>query len=735
MGTDSPSLAKLPRAPPQGGFEAMIGLPRPRPLYLLGLVAVSVAMVLLPLIYVGFIAAVAGLTYWHATEHAWLLARPSLLGVLAYVSPLVAGAVVVIFMIKPVFARRRTSEISVAVEPAHAPRLYAFAGAVAACLGAPAPRTIEVAIYPNAAASFQGGLRGVIRGRLVLTVGLPLVGGLDTRQLAGVIAHELGHFSQRAGMRLTWIVRTINAWFLRVVYERDAWDDQLARLGEDGGSLVAGIGALARFGVWLGRGILWALMWIGHAIGCLMLRQMEYDADRCEIRLAGSDAFASTIRRLGQLVEGAARAERQLDAARAAHRLPDDVPGLVVSNADCPPPPGHLESPPQRRRTRLFDTHPSDEARLARARAEAAPGVYRVEAPAAGLLDNFDVLCKWVTLACYRRRFGNRVRVESLVPLTTVTKQQQAIDFGERAARRYFQGLLNPWRPWVVADALDDIPVPVPGAVPGAGAALADLRTRLLACAGAGRQALDGCLHAINDLAHARQVARLLGAGFQVDLASLPLPTADRTGLDAVRRRAEQTLADVDRVLRPVEDIVVARLRLALGLLRRPAAESRAAAGALAANARRALEGLRAWREIAPELPQLHDRSTALSLLLGGAVRRADDEVYVDRVRRTAEDIHRHLNHLHAVLRHADDPLAHAEGERSMATVAIGAPPVAWDVSGLHETARASLDKLLELYARMMGRLALVAERVEKACGLAPLPDPVLSPAPAAQRA
>lgn len=56
---------------------------------------------------------------------------------------------------------------------------------------------------------------------LVLTIGMPLVLGLSLRQFAGVLAHEFGHFSQGAGMRLTFIIRTISVWFTRVVYERD----------------------------------------------------------------------------------------------------------------------------------------------------------------------------------------------------------------------------------------------------------------------------------------------------------------------------------------------------------------------------------------------------------------------------------------------------------------------------------------------------------------------------------
>lgn len=60
-------------------------------------------------------------------------------------------------------------------------------------------------------------------------IGMPLVAGLDMRQFAGVLAHEFGHFSQGVGMRLTYIIRSISHWFTRVVYERDSWDEWLAR--------------------------------------------------------------------------------------------------------------------------------------------------------------------------------------------------------------------------------------------------------------------------------------------------------------------------------------------------------------------------------------------------------------------------------------------------------------------------------------------------------------------------
>ena len=60
---------------------------------------------------------------------------------------------------------------------------------------------------------------------------------------------------------------------------------------EDQGLLALFAVWLARFGVWVGRRVIWLLMWTGHALGSFLSRQMEYDADLCEIRMCGSESF------------------------------------------------------------------------------------------------------------------------------------------------------------------------------------------------------------------------------------------------------------------------------------------------------------------------------------------------------------------------------------------------------------------------------------------------------------
>src|SRR5689334_16515105 len=77
--------------------------------YRLGLLVVALAMLLLPLVYLGVIALAATGVWWHLTRHAsWVQDGGSGIQwrLLGYAAPALAGAVVTFFMIKPVFARR-----------------------------------------------------------------------------------------------------------------------------------------------------------------------------------------------------------------------------------------------------------------------------------------------------------------------------------------------------------------------------------------------------------------------------------------------------------------------------------------------------------------------------------------------------------------------------------------------------------------------------------------------------
>lgn len=172
--------------------------------YRLGLALVAVTTVLLPLIYIGLIVGAGYVVYLHATLNTGILAgRDGMLWrLIAYLAPIVIGALLVLFMAKPLFARPAKQPEPQRLDPARFPLLFAFVEHIRRSVNAPSPREIRVDCGVNASAGLRGGLASLGQKDLVLTIGLPLIGGLSLRQLAGVLAHELGHFAQGSGMAL-----------------------------------------------------------------------------------------------------------------------------------------------------------------------------------------------------------------------------------------------------------------------------------------------------------------------------------------------------------------------------------------------------------------------------------------------------------------------------------------------------------------------------------------------------
>lgn len=206
--------------------------------YRIAILLVGAVMILLPLVYIALIVAVCFGVYSHAIYNthilSWGRGRAKIMAVLVYGAPMVIGSILILFMIKPLFARPSQQTRTRSLTRKGEPILFAFVDRICAAVGAPRPKQINADCEVNASASFRRGLLSVlIGGDLVLTVGIPLVAGLSLRQFAGVLAHEFGHFSQGAGMRLSYVIRSISHWFTRVVYERDEWDDWLSSITDD----------------------------------------------------------------------------------------------------------------------------------------------------------------------------------------------------------------------------------------------------------------------------------------------------------------------------------------------------------------------------------------------------------------------------------------------------------------------------------------------------------------------
>lgn len=421
-------------AVPGGEQDARaVVIPKSRPsfIYQTALALVALTMLMLPVVYAA-LTGVAGYGVYYFATHGFhtVLAWDSggsghfeLLKLFCAATPIVVGSLVVLFMVKPIFAGPVEGMHAIRLMPQAEPRLFGFIENLCRMVGAPMPQRVEIDCELNASASFRRGLLSFLGNDLVLTIGLPLVAGLKTREFAGVLAHEFGHFTQGAGMRLSYLIRRVNFWLVRSIYERDAWDDWLDASIFFGHKWLTVLAIAARIGIWLSRLVLRLLLLFGNFVSSLLLRQMEDDADSYEIKVAGSAAFELTMNKLHTLGEVVTDNTMGLQGARMmdyTFRLPDDFPELVA-RCEEELPPHALERILQRaagEKTGLLATHPSYGDRVRHAREAREPGLLSSEEPARNLFANFDAHCKCVTLAHYQSDWKVPVSEETLMPVS-----------------------------------------------------------------------------------------------------------------------------------------------------------------------------------------------------------------------------------------------------------------------------------------------------------------------------
>jgi Zn-dependent protease with chaperone function len=712
-------------------FGAKIEPIQSAPVYRLWVAIVAIVMVLLPLFYLGLIGLIAAGVYYHAVHDTWLVTVRGAHGsarrwaFAAYLAPIVAGPVVVAFMLKPLFARPVRDEKAKVLDPEDEPLLHAFVGAVCDAVGARRPSRIEIDCAINAGARRDGMFIGLFGNNLALRVGLPLVAGLTLRQFAGVLAHEFGHFSQGAGMRLSVLIMSVNAWFARVVYQRDSWDETLASWTRGDTSIQLFVGVI-RLCVWLTRRILWVFMWAGHLVSMSLRRQMEYDADRYEARMVGGATFGATMTQLQVLNVASNGALSDLQTSWQERRMPDNYPNLVLANV--PQIPAKIMADFQQKtdegKTGWLDLYPCDKDRIAHAAAEEpGEGIFRLEGPATDVFRNCDELARVESLALYQSWLGPEFGEGQLYPVADLLSRQTALRETQEAADRLFLGSRVP-----IAQRLS-----IPDQYPSAPADVAAARD-LLVRARADLEAARAQSHSATE-----RLGKALGALFAGDYASIctsaNLPfDAQALGLPdktpgAVRSARDQAAADLQQIVldcEPFANAASRRLATALAILEDDAVAAQVENGPeRRAEAKKLYPCVMQLGTLAVALlSKVYTDQLVLSRIADGFQGATEEHVKVlsTALNRAAGKLGDSLLALKSKLGVAIRyPFDEPKGLASVSQYVLPAVPAKDNAAALLETSGMALNRMTAVYARALGHLALTVEAVERALGLPPI--------------
>jgi hypothetical protein len=705
MPMETPPASPAPDAPWKitgGVAPAPIG-----PLYKLGATLNAVAMLLLPGLYLGFIVGLGWLMYSRATQPA----RPYHDDDVWNVIQIIMGAILLIFLIKPLFARRAKTTPPLKITREQQPRLFAFIDEICTLVRAPQPRHVQLDMKVNASASFSRSFGSLLRRDLTLTIGLPLVSGLTVQGFGGVLAHEFGHFSQGAGMRMTYVIRVTNAWFARLVYQRDRLDEFLREASRRIDIRIGMFFYAARLMVWVTRKVLWVFMWIGNILSCFMLRQMEFDADYYETQVAGSDTFARTAEALRLLGAGWQRAVGIQQESFSAGRLVNDLPGFVALEAGRLPVEvkSAIDQAVAESKTGWFDTHPSDADRVQAAEKIGTSGVLAGEGPATVMFDDFASLTQKATGAYYEHECEIDLKGVKLLPLDAVVSEVSAQEEMEKATKEFFHALLTV-RTMVVFSPGDLYQTPPQDLLTAEWRAACNQQSA----------AVSGSEHCINEMLNEDRIDQsmeqakvLLQAGFNLRKGSFELdnPTTEKVSnaQEAARGKINQWRDKLEPDLRAARSRFIAALRVYF---------LEPAPAGLSCEVRKEIEDLtRIIGRMEPLLGSilsLRSHVAAFAILLRNMPEEGSNSFY-QTARALGRVIIGETDRILQATAGLNYPFDHARGTVLLCDYLVEAANHPDESVHAYLRGEALVDRLLTLYYRMMGRLAqagLEAERM-----------------------
>ncbi|MCG8457109.1 MAG: M48 family metalloprotease, partial [Holophagales bacterium] len=479
---------------------------------------------------------------------------------------------------------------------------------------------------------------------------------------------------------------------------------------------------LVRLFVWLTRRVLWALMWIAHGLSCFLSRQMEFDADRYEARLAGSAAFESTAKELAMLGAAYSGALHDLGATWQDGRLVDSLPELVHGNRQRLP--LAVKQEILRRQstaeTGLFDTHPADRERIASARKEVDRPAFRSSLPATALFRDFRALAKSVSLAFYELNLGHSIEEDRLLGSERVFAEKDESDADRGAHERFCRALADADRPLALPPTLSPTPLD-PNAVT---ARLQQLRAAVLASGERYRKGLEGleeCLRQLHDL---KIGSFLVDQGARFAPERVGLKSLDAESFIGRSRLLDRRQAQLGTQMEAHERALVERYHLALVVFDLPGlAERDPSVLGIRQERDRLLAVSAALAAQQGALGELRYRFTA-STAVGEALSELRTQGLAEGFESRIEELREVLVGLSGSLSGVAYPFEHREASCALGTWLVNAPPEGLDIQALLELAHGTLGRFYEVYGRVLARLSRLAERGELILGLPPLPEP-----------
>lgn len=222
------------------------------------------------------------------------------------------------------FVKRSGTDRLLELRPQDQPELFAFLHRLADKAGAPRPHKVFLSADVNASVFYDLSLLNLlVPSRKNLLIGLGLVQALNLGEFRAVLAHEFGHFGQRAMAVGRWVY-VAQQIARHLVVHRGKLDEVLQRVSQ-WDLRIAWLGWGLRLVVWSVRSLVESAYRAVDLLQRALSREMEMNADLVAVALTGSDALIHALYRLQAADDAWSRAMTFAMGEKQAGRRVDDL--------------------------------------------------------------------------------------------------------------------------------------------------------------------------------------------------------------------------------------------------------------------------------------------------------------------------------------------------------------------------------------------------------------------------
>lgn len=350
-----------------------------------------------------------------------------------------------LFMLRPLRTRRGGPKVAMQVFPGTQPQLFDLIHLFCWHLRVAPPSEVWLDTSISVRTGMLGGLKGILTGQSVLHLGMPVISVITAKELAGLLAKELGYASGGVGALFVHAIRELDNWYYQAAMERDPWVMHLLEpKAKKETAMQRLVRNITRAWMWLAKVPFLILALAARSSAKLAFWLMDHAANRCGANVIGAEGMRRMQHKLSGLANAWEAAKTEVRRGISQYRLPENLSLLIARHV----------------------AHSMRESASEKARSGALPGVSEVPnaaesagakgaflvahlpatQPAATILKNFVEMSRQATYFHYQHDLELNLNEFRMVADEEVLHQNRREDECLLAIRRYFGGMAHPER-------------------------------------------------------------------------------------------------------------------------------------------------------------------------------------------------------------------------------------------------------------------------------------------------